>query len=82
MDGLDLFSHFIAELALNSRLLDRYRQDPEAVMEDVGLNEEEKGVLRKGDFQIICKYLGGSQRPITEIQPGPGSGQGSGQGGT
>lgn len=80
MDGLNLFAHFIAELALNPQLLQQYRENPETVMEEVGLNKEEKRVLRKGDFKIICKYLGGSQRPITEIQPGPGTGPGSGQG--
>jgi hypothetical protein len=77
MDGLNLFAHFIAELALSPQLLDRYLLDPETVMEEVGLNEEEKDVLRKGEFRIICKYLGGSgPRPITENQIGPGSGTG------
>ena len=76
MDGLNLFAHFIAELALNPELLGRYLREPEAVMEDVGLNDDEKAVLRKGDFKIICDYLlptRGRPLPI-ELEGGPPSG--------
>jgi hypothetical protein len=75
MDGLNLFAHFIAELALNPELLGRYQREPEAVMEDVGLNDGEKGLLRKGDFKLICEYLLPTRgRPAPEIEPvGPPS---------
>jgi hypothetical protein len=76
-NGLDLFSHFIAELALNPLMLEQYRNDPEAAMEAAGLDDDSKGALRSGDFNLICKMLGGSiPRPITEFQTGPGSGPG------
>lgn len=82
IDGLNLFAHFIAELALNPVLLQLYRDDPDKVMEEVGLNEQEKDLLRKGDFQLICKFLGDpGPRPITQNQGGPGSPGTGGPGG-
>jgi hypothetical protein len=60
------FAHFIAVLALNPDELKRYKKDPEAAMEAAGLSEEEKGLLRKGDFRLICEFLGDTgPRPIT-----------------
>lgn len=82
MDGLNLFSHFIAELALNPVLLGRYRHDPETVMEQVGLNDQEKDVLRRGDFKDICDFLAPTRdRPAPgDVQGGPGSLSGPGGG--
>ena len=67
------FSHLIAELALNPARLAQYRQDPEATMEAAGLSDEEKDVLRTGDFGTICDWLADTVRPITQNQGGPGS---------
>jgi hypothetical protein len=60
------FAHFIAVLALNPDELKQYKQNPEKAMEDAGLSDEEKEVLRTGDFRVICEFLGdGGPRPIT-----------------
>ena len=60
------FAHFIAVLALNPDKLKQYKKDPEAAMEDAGLSEEERNLLRKGDFRLICEFLGDvGPRPIT-----------------
>lgn len=68
------FSHFIAELALNPDMLERYKKDPEAVMAAAGLSAGEKGVLRTGKFSVICDFLGDTgPRPITMSEViGPG----------
>ena len=74
------FARFIADLALDPTTLAQYRKDPEAAMEAAGLDDEEKAVLRTGNFQIICDYLGESgPRPVTYVQGGPGSGPGTGE---
>jgi hypothetical protein len=70
------FAHFIAVLALNPDELKRYKKDPEKAMEEAGLSDEEKEVLRTGDFHVICEFLGdGGPRPIT-IAPSYDSGDG------
>ena len=69
MDEDIRFAHFIAVLALNPDELKRYKKDPEKAMEDAGLSDEEKAVLRKGDFRVICEFLGDpGPRPITITQ--------------
>lgn len=69
------FAQFIADLALDPGKLAQYKKDPEAAMQAAGLTEEEKAVLRKGDFGIICEFLGDTgPRPITLAEAGPGSG--------
>jgi hypothetical protein len=75
------FAHFIAVLALNPEELRRYQKDPEKAMQDAGLSDDEKGVLRTGDFRLICDLLDAGKRPITQDQGGPGSGSGTGQSG-
>jgi len=75
-DENDRFARFIADLALDPGKLAQYRHDAEAAMQAAGLDDEEKAVLRKGDFRIICEYLGNSARPITQFDIGPGSGGG------
>jgi hypothetical protein len=70
-----LFSRFIAELALNPARLDLFLKDREAAMENAGLSEEQKDVLRTNDFEKICKFLVPSRtKPIPGEQAGPGSG--------
>jgi len=64
------FAQFIADLALDPGKLTRYMKDPEAVMQAAGLNDEEKAVLRTGDFNVICDYLlPAGERPVPEIDP-------------
>lgn len=76
------FARFIADLALDPGKLAHYLEDPEAAMQAAGLDEEEKKVLRSGNFGFICQFLGSGTRPIqgTE-QVGPGSGAPVGAGG-
>lgn len=64
---------FIAELAVNPRKLRDYKDDPEAAMSAANLSDEEKRVLRTGDFRVICDYLGdGGPRPIQMGDGGTG----------
>lgn len=59
------FAHFIADLALHPGKLAHYREDPEAAMQAAGLNDEQKNVLRSGDWKNICDYLVPSgERPV------------------
>lgn len=76
-DEKNRFAQFIADLALDPGTLAGYKKDAEAAMQAAGLSDEEKGMLRKGDFRIICEFLGPTvPRPI-DIEPplqsgGPG----------
>lgn len=74
------FARFIADLALDPATLAYYKQDPEAAMQAASLDDDEKAVLRTGNFQIICDYLGetGERPGGTWVQGGPGSGPGPG----
>ncbi len=64
---------FIANLALDTEKLERFRRDAEAEMTGSGLNEEEKAVVAKGDFRMICDYLGEvGPRPLQAAQGGGG----------
>ena len=75
-DEKNRFAQFIADLALDPGKLASYRKDAEAAMQAAGLSDEERAVLRKGDFRIICDYLGDTgPRPINMEPPlsgGPG----------
>jgi hypothetical protein len=76
-DEKNRFAQFIADLALDPGKLASYKKDAEAAMQTAGLSDEERAVLRKGDFGIICKFLGASgPRPINFEPPlesgGPG----------
>jgi hypothetical protein len=68
------FARFIADLALQPGKLAHYLEDSEAAMQAAGLNDEEKAVLRTGDFNVICDYLVPTRdRPAPgDWQPGPG----------
>ena len=78
MAGDNRFARFIADLALDPGKLAQYKKDPEAAMQAAGLSDDEKGVLRTGDFGAICDWLGDcGPRPITQNPGGPGSGPGS-----
>jgi len=70
----DRFAQFIADLALDPGKLAHYKKDPEAAMQAAGLSNDEKGVLRTGDFKVICDYLtpSGARPAPGEWQPGPG----------
>jgi hypothetical protein len=76
-DEKNRFAQFIADLALDPGTLASYKKDAEAAMRAAGLSDEERAVLRKGDFRIICDFLGDTgPRPINIEPPlqsgGPG----------
>ncbi len=59
---------FIAGLATSPRKLDDYREDPEEAMAAAGLSDQDKEVLRSGDWRIICESLGGDDtRPLPRL---------------
>ncbi len=73
MAGDNRLGRFIADLATSPDKLRRYKADPEAAMTAAGLSDEEKRVLRTGDFRLICDYLGEpGPRPIQQDEGGPG----------
>lgn len=49
---------FIKKLGQNPDVLERYKQDPEAVMEEHGLSDEHKEMVRSGDKEQIKKEAG------------------------
>ena len=60
---------FIAELSTSPAKLDAYRADAEAAMDEARLGEEEKAVLRSGDWHAICEFLGDPGiRPVMTSQ--------------
>ncbi len=65
------FSRFVADLALDPDKLAHYMDDPEAAMQAAGLNDDQKGVLRTGDFGEICDFLlPAGKKPAPDVEPG------------
>ncbi|HXT21873.1 MAG TPA: hypothetical protein VN811_14940 [Thermoanaerobaculia bacterium] len=54
---------FVAKLSSDSSLQQRYKSDPEAVMSEAGLSDEDKAVLRTNDPAKITAYLGDDAPP-------------------
>jgi hypothetical protein len=77
MAGENRLGRFIADLALSPETLRSYQADAEAAMTAAGLSGEEKAVLRRGDFRVICDFLqAAGRRPFPDPQPGGGGGSG------
>ena len=53
----------IAKLSSDPGLLARYKSDPEAVMDEAGLSDEDKAVMRTNDPQKITAYMGDDAPP-------------------
>jgi hypothetical protein len=53
----------IAKLSSDPGLLARYKSDPEAVMEEAGLSEVDKTVMRTNDPQKITAHMGDDAPP-------------------
>lgn len=68
MSANNRLARFVADLFLDQDKLRRYLKDPEAEMSAADLTEEQKQVLRTGDFKIICKYCRRGARPTPEEQ--------------
>ena len=67
---------FVANLATSPRTLEDYRDDPEAAMSAAGLSDQDKEVLRNGDWRIICEFLGSDDtRPLNFLPHGSRRGQ-------
>ena len=59
---------FIASLATAPQKLRDYLDDPEATMAEAGLSGQEKEVLRSGDWNVICEFLGPDDtRPLLVV---------------
>jgi hypothetical protein len=63
------FRSFLYRLADDSDLLVRYREDPEAVMLEAHLTDEQQEVLRSGDPTRLTEHAGIPLPPII-IVPG------------
>jgi len=48
---------FIAGLAISPQRLYEYMEEPEQAMTAAGLSDQEKAVLRQGDWKVICELL-------------------------
>lgn len=82
MSAASRLGSFVAGLATSPEQLRRYLADAEAAMAAAGLSEEEKAILRRGDFRVLCDFLDeGGPRPFPDPQPG-GGGSGGGSGGS
>lgn len=49
---------FINNMGKDPEVLERYKQDPEAVMEEHGLSDAHKALVRNGDKEKIKKEAG------------------------
>ncbi len=63
------FRSFLYRLADDSALLARYRADPESVMLEARLTQEQQEVLRSGDTTRLTEHVGIPLPPII-IVPG------------
>lgn len=62
---------FIASLALTPKTQAAYRADPESTMAEAGLSEDQKAVLRGGDWRSIIEMIElPDERPLAEEQAG------------
>ncbi len=59
----------IAHLALDEELHRRFLEDPDPVIADAGLEEQEEQALRDGDWAAICQLLGPRPRPLPHQRP-------------
>ena len=54
----DSFEQFLITLSQDPVLLDDFLDDPEPLLKDSSLTEEEKDLLRSGDAEQIRRHLG------------------------
>lgn len=59
---------FIAQLAISPQKLYEYLEDPERTMTEAGLSDQERNVLRRGDWKMICEFLSPDDtRPLIAV---------------
>ena len=54
---------FISKLSTDPAYRDRYRKDPDGVMKEAGLTDQDKAVLKSGDPDKIRQHLGDDSPP-------------------
>ncbi len=64
----------VARLALDDVLHRAYLDNPDSVIGQAGLSDEESKALNSGDWQAIAKLLGPKDRDIDEAEKDPGGG--------
>ncbi len=62
----------LARMALDDALHRDYLDDPEAVIADAGLSQDEADALRSNDWSRVVKLLGPKGRPVP-TDPSPAS---------
>ena len=50
--------HFLRDLSMYSHMREKFRTDPDGVMSDAGLTDDEKKMVKAKDVVGIKKYLG------------------------
>jgi hypothetical protein len=64
------FARFVLEMSLAATRLEEFEEDPERVMSEAGLSEEEKEIIRGGDEEEILAAVGqGPQQAPPTIRP-------------
>jgi len=61
----DRAARFVRNLSLDPSLLEAFEEDPECIMADADLEEEDKLLLRATDREQLRRQL-----PMAEAQPG------------
>ncbi len=64
----------IARMALDDVLHRAYLDDPDSVIGNAGLSDEESKALSSGDWSQIVKLLGPKDRGVDEAERDPGGG--------
>ena len=62
----------LARMALDEDLHREFLEDPEKVIEDAGLSEDEAKALRDGDWSVIKTLLGPSKPRNLQLSKGGG----------
>jgi hypothetical protein len=60
------FARFVREMSEASNRLEEYEREPERVMSEAGLSEEEKEIVRRGDEDEILSAIGW---PVSSAAP-------------
>jgi len=58
---------FLIDLSMDEKLREKFAKDPEGVMDEYGLTDEEKGWIREGDTESINKSVGDNYSSSTWV---------------
>jgi hypothetical protein len=59
--------HFLRDLSMYSHMREKFRTDPDGVMSDAGLTDDEKKMVKSNDITGIKKYLGDNYAAAAKI---------------